>query len=220
MTGAQRGGAARAVLPRVAPRGAAPTRSPLLVRANQLTLVRVVLTAVCVGLVFVDDVVGRIAALGVFAAACATDGVDGVLARRRQEVTEFGILMDPLADKVLVLAILVALAVLGVVPRWMVVAIVLREVLLTGLRVGAAARQRVFGPSLLGKYKTCSQMVAILTILAGRVAEGLAPDATQRAAAWAGVTHAALWVAVGLTLGSGLQYLWRYRVLWADARRG
>ena len=125
----------------------------------------------------------------------ATDQVDGWLARRRNQTSAFGSLLDPIADKVLVLAALVMLVAEGVAPAWMVAAIVAREIAVSGLRLAAIERGVVMGARDLGKLKTWAQTVA--ATLAG----------LQAAGAWdADVAWWALLVATLLTWISGLDY--------------
>jgi CDP-diacylglycerol--glycerol-3-phosphate 3-phosphatidyltransferase len=134
-------------------------------------------------------------ATAVFCVAMTTDWLDGKLARRHGHASSVGSLLDPIADKVLVLAALVMLIAQGVVPAWMVAAIVVREVLITGLRQAAIERGVVLAARDLGKLKTWAQAVA--AAVAGFAAAG----------AW---THRVAWwtllVAVVLTWVSGLDY--------------
>jgi CDP-diacylglycerol--glycerol-3-phosphate 3-phosphatidyltransferase len=134
-------------------------------------------------------------ATAVFCIAMTTDWLDGRLARRQGRATSVGTLLDPIADKVLVLAVLVMLVEQGVAPGWMVAAIVVREVLVTGLRQAAIERGVVLAARDLGKLKTWAQAVA--AAVAGFAAAGAWTD---RAAWWA------LLVAVILTWLSGLDY--------------
>jgi CDP-diacylglycerol--glycerol-3-phosphate 3-phosphatidyltransferase len=134
-------------------------------------------------------------ATAVFCIAMTTDWLDGRLARRAGRATSVGSLLDPIADKVLVLAVLVMLIEQGVAPAWMVAAIVEREVLITGLRQAAIERGVVLAARDLGKLKTWAQAVA--AAVAGFAAAGAWTD---RAAWWA------LLVAVVLTWVSGLDY--------------
>lgn len=134
-------------------------------------------------------------ATAVFCVAMATDFFDGRLARRYGYTSSLGSLLDPIADKVLVLAALVMLIEQGVAPAWMVAAIVVREVLVTGLRQAAIERGVVLAARDLGKLKTWAQAVA--AAVGGFAAAGAWTD---RAAWWA------LLVAVVLTWLSGLDY--------------
>ena len=134
-------------------------------------------------------------ATAVFCVAMTTDWLDGRLARRSGRSSSVGSLLDPIADKVLVLAALVMLIEQGVIPAWMVAAIVVREVLITGLRQAAIERGVVLAARDLGKLKTWAQAVA--AAVAGFAAAGAWTD---RAAWWT------LLVAVVLTWVSGLDY--------------
>jgi CDP-diacylglycerol---glycerol-3-phosphate 3-phosphatidyltransferase len=131
----------------------------------------------------------------VFGVAMSTDWFDGRIARRTGRTTSFGSLLDPVADKVLVLGTLVVLIDQGVFPAWMVAAIVARELLISGLRLAALERGVVIAARDLGKLKTWSQAVAAG---AGGIAAG---------GAW---SHSVSWwlllIAVGLTWVSGLDY--------------
>jgi CDP-diacylglycerol---glycerol-3-phosphate 3-phosphatidyltransferase len=143
-------------------------------------------------------------ATGVFCVAMATDWFDGRIARSRGRTSALGSLLDPVADKVLVLAVLVMLVDQDVAPGWMVAAIVIRELLVSGLRLAAMERGVVLGARDLGKLKTWSQAVA-----AGIGGFAAAGAWSSRVAWWA------LLVAVVLTWVSGLDYarvaprLWR-----------
>ena len=134
-------------------------------------------------------------ATAVFAVAMATDQIDGWLARRRNQTSALGSLLDPIADKVLVMATLAMLVGAGVAPAWMVAAILAREFLVSGLRLAAIERGVVMGARDLGKLKTWAQTVA--AIVAGLAAGGAWSD---DAAWWA------MLVAVVLTWVSGLDY--------------
>jgi CDP-diacylglycerol---glycerol-3-phosphate 3-phosphatidyltransferase len=134
-------------------------------------------------------------ATAVFCVAMSTDFFDGRIARRHGRTSALGSLLDPVADKVLVLAVLIMLIGERVVPAWMVAAIVVRELLITGLRQAAIERGVVLGARDLGKLKTWAQ--AIAAALGGFAAAGAWSD---RVAWWA------LLVAVVLTWVSGLDY--------------
>ena len=163
--------------------------------ADQLTLARILAVPVVIVL-FVADFDGHYWwATGVFIAAMTTDWFDGRVARRYGYSSALGSLLDPVADKVLVLGTLVVLLDQRVFPAWMVAAIVGRELLITGLRVAALERGVVIAARDLGKLKTWSQAVA--AAVGGFAAAGLWSD---RAAWWA------LLVAVVLTWVSGLDY--------------
>ncbi|MDO4501885.1 MAG: CDP-diacylglycerol--glycerol-3-phosphate 3-phosphatidyltransferase [Coriobacteriia bacterium] len=112
-------------------------------------------------------------AAALFAVLAATDGVDGYLARSRNEVTDFGKFVDPLADKILVAAALLALTELQILPSWVALVILVREFIVSGLRMIAAAQGAVVAASWYGKAKTCFQIAAILMFI---LKDAIMPD--------------------------------------------
>ncbi len=132
---------------------------------NKLTLLRIILTVVFLFFLFAHGVACKIIALAVFIAAALTDYFDGYIAKKRGLVSDFGRFMDPIADKVLVLSAFLAFVEMGLIPAWMVMIIIFREFVITGIRLMALKKNRVIEASLGGKHKTVSQMVAIFTIL-------------------------------------------------------
>jgi CDP-diacylglycerol--glycerol-3-phosphate 3-phosphatidyltransferase len=162
---------------------------------DQLTVARALAVPIVVVLFTWDFEDHAYWATAVFVVAMATDQVDGWLARRRNQTSALGALLDPIADKVLVLAMLVMLVGEGVAPAWMVAAIVVREFLVSGLRLAAIQRHVVIAARDLGKVKTWAQAVA--AAIAGFAAAGAWSDTV---AWWA------LLLAVVLTWVSGLDY--------------
>ena len=133
---------------------------------NQLTVARLILTFVFVALLSLEDLSwSKTAALFVFAIAAITDFLDGYIARKHNLVTNFGKLMDPLADKVLMCAGFVLLTRLELIPAWIVVVILSREFMVTGLRLLASAEGVVLAAENLGKYKTIFQIVTVIYFL-------------------------------------------------------
>ncbi len=133
---------------------------------NTLTLLRILLVPVVVVALLDETPNGDAIAAGVFALAALTDGLDGWIARNRGEITTFGKLMDPLADKLLVTAALVSLVSLGRLEAWVAMVIIAREFAVTGLRAVAAERGVVIQASWLGKVKTILQIAAIIALIA------------------------------------------------------
>lgn len=187
---------------------------------NKLTVSRFVLTAFFLWAVFSRSAFNDTLALVLFCLASLTDLLDGIIARRRNLITNFGMLMDPLADKILTCSAFIALlersslspASPVPVAAWMVVIIVARELAITGLRLLAASKNLVLAAERLGKQKTVSQITAIIALLViDAYAEwwGWLQDFFRP---W-GPTFArlALWAAVILTAASGVYYLWRNR---------
>lgn len=183
---------------------------------NRLTLLRILLSFAMICFLLRPGFGAKLAAAVTFAMASFTDLWDGRLARRRGQVTDFGILMDPIADKILVLAAFVAFVQLRVVPAWMVVLIAAREFLVTGLRLFALGQGAVLPAEAAGKHKTVSQIAAIsVTLLVLLFEEAVKPwpDWT----AWMALARGVIWwlmlVTVALTLTSGVSFLWRHRKL-------
>ena len=163
--------------------------------ADQLTLARVAAVPFVVLLYAVDFHGHNYWATALFVLAMTTDWFDGRVARRNGRTSKLGSLLDPVADKILVISVLVVLIDQGVFPGWMVAAIVAREFLVSGLRLAALERGVVVHARDLGKLKTWSQ--ALAAAIGGFAAAGAWTD---RAAWWA------LLVAVVLTWVSGLDY--------------
>lgn len=154
-------------------RSGAAASSRLWTPANVVTLVRICLVPVFVvalispwpqwfGLPQVADDAKSLIAAGIFILISCTDWLDGYLARSRNEVTDFGKFMDPLADKILVCAALLALIELGSLPSWVVLVILAREFIVSGVRMVAASEGVVIAASWYGKFKTVFQMIAIV----------------------------------------------------------
>src|ERR1039458_4465444 len=134
---------------------------------NVLTVVRILLVPVPVVALLEKTGGGDLLAAVVFAVASLTDAVDGYLARSRNWVTTFGKLMDPIADKLLIIAALVALVSLGRLEAWVAMVIIAREFAVTVLRVAAGAQQGIVIPaSSFGKLKTATQVVMVMALIA------------------------------------------------------
>jgi CDP-diacylglycerol--glycerol-3-phosphate 3-phosphatidyltransferase len=138
----------------------------------------------------------------IFLTAAATDWLDGFLARRRNEVTTFGILLDPIADKLLTSSAFISLVELQLAPAWMVVVIVGREFAISGMRSVAATRGVVIPASMWGKFKTASQVVAITCMIL--------TNTLDRWGKYGFLGVGALWVAMFLALGSAIDYFVRF----------
>ncbi|MDR1533165.1 MAG: CDP-diacylglycerol--glycerol-3-phosphate 3-phosphatidyltransferase [Clostridiales bacterium] len=137
---------------------------------NKLTVLRILMIPAF--LVFllggcIGQPQSRYAALIIFAAAALTDALDGYIARSRNLVTDFGKFADPLADKLLVSAALIAMTELGWLPAWVVVVIISREFIITGLRSVAASKNIILAAGFWGKLKTVAQMIMIVYIILG-----------------------------------------------------
>jgi len=132
---------------------------------NKLTMARIILSPIFMVTFLINNLYTRYLALFIFAVAALTDMYDGHLARKTGVVTSFGKFMDPLADKLLTSTAFIAFVALGYVKSWIVLPIIIRELFITGLRAMAAYRGVVITSSVLAKWKTASQMIAIVIIL-------------------------------------------------------
>jgi CDP-diacylglycerol--glycerol-3-phosphate 3-phosphatidyltransferase len=133
---------------------------------NVLTVLRIMLVPVLVAALLGNTPAGDVLAAIVFALASLTDFVDGYLARARGSITTFGKLMDPLADKLLIVAALLSLVSLNRLAAWIAMVIITRELAVTVLRMGATQAGVVMAASMFGKVKTCMQIAAILAVIA------------------------------------------------------
>ncbi|HEY7151985.1 MAG TPA: CDP-diacylglycerol--glycerol-3-phosphate 3-phosphatidyltransferase [Solirubrobacterales bacterium] len=132
---------------------------------NVLTLLRILAVPVIVVALLGETPNGDALAACVFALAALTDGLDGYIARRRQDVTTFGKLVDPLADKLLIIAALVSLVSLGRLAAWVAMVIIARELAVTGLRAVAVEQGVVISASWLGKLKTMLQVASVFALI-------------------------------------------------------
>lgn len=130
--------------------------------ANRITILRILLIPVVVGFLLTSMRYGAWFAAAVFAVAALSDSVDGYVARSYKQVTVMGQFLDPLADKLLVSAALVALVDMGRLSAWIAILIISREFAVSGLRLVAMAEGRVIAASKLGKLKTISQVIAVI----------------------------------------------------------
>jgi CDP-diacylglycerol---glycerol-3-phosphate 3-phosphatidyltransferase len=173
---------------------------------NALTALRIFLVPLLVVVLLTRAEHHVFLGAGIFGLAALTDYLDGYFARRRNQITRVGILLDPLADKLLTAAAFLSLVELGSVPAWMVMIILGREFAVTGLRNVAAGRGLLLPASALGKGKMVAQVVCILLLLLGR-----------RYPLLQGAGLVALWVVVVLALVSGADY---FRLFWREVMRG
>lgn len=189
---------------------------------NQLTILRIILTFVFMFFIFSQGLTFKILALLVFTAAALTDLFDGRIAKARNLITDFGKIMDPIADKILVLAAFLSFIQLQLIPAWTVMVIILREVMITSLRIFALSKGKVIAASWSGKHKTVSQMTAIFIILISMLVKEVmlnrsawqpSFDKTTRIAA-----YIAMLVTAMLTLISGISYLWDNRRIFTGGK--
>jgi CDP-diacylglycerol--glycerol-3-phosphate 3-phosphatidyltransferase len=172
---------------------------------NGLTVLRIVAVPVLVVVLLGALPGGDAVAATVFALAAATDGLDGYIARSRGAVTTFGKLMDPLADKLLIVAALVSLVSLDRLAAWVAMVIISRELAITGLRTVAAERGIVIAASWLGKVKTALQIAAVFALIV-----------VNPAPVWVDVL---VYAAAAVTVISGVDYFFGLRGMIEEQRR-
>ena len=171
---------------------------------NKITLARIVLIIPFVILAIPGRPVTDILAAVVFLVASLTDFLDGHIARKRGQVTNFGKLMDPLVDKILVSAAMILLVSVGRLPAWVMIVILLREFTVDGLRALAAEKGQIIAASMWGKSKTVSQMTMAMLLLLKSCFTGDFYNV---------LCQVAIYAALALTLYSGYDYMrkgWKY----------
>ena len=164
---------------------------------NLLTVLRIMLVPVLVVALLGNTPAGDVLAATVFALASLTDFIDGWLARSRDSITTFGKLMDPLADKLLIVAALISLVSLHRLAAWVAMVIITRELAVTVLRLSATQAGVVMSASMFGKLKTCLQIAAVLAVIA-----------VHGHTAW---VSGLIYAAVAVTVLSGLDYFFGLR---------
>ena len=179
---------------------------------NKLTVIRVILIPFFMLFYMNFGIVGRYLALAVFLIAAITDHFDGKLARKHNQITTFGKLMDPMADKLLILSALICFVSQSVpfVTPWVVVIILARELIVTGIRMLALGENTVIAASMWGKMKSVSQIVLVI---AAMLREILVMHMAETAE-WTDWCLCVLVIAaVALTILSGWDYVWKNRHL-------
>jgi CDP-diacylglycerol--glycerol-3-phosphate 3-phosphatidyltransferase len=185
---------------------------------NQLTIARFFLTLGFVAALSMEWRFAYTAGLMLFVVASLTDYADGEIARRYNLITDFGKLMDPLVDKIMMAAAFICLVAAKALPAWAAIIIISREFLITGLRLLAASKGVVLPAERMGKHKTIWQIVTVIFFLLLLAADEFAPVRQGALSWWWELTWnwggwALIALALGLTLYSGLGYLWRNRAL-------
>lgn len=183
--------------------------------ANRLTMLRIALTFIFMFAFSWQGLWPKALALIIFSIAALSDLFDGMIAKKRNMITDFGRLMDPIADKILVLAAFAAFLEMQLIDAWMFVIIVSREILITSLRLFALNKGKVLSAVRSGKHKTASQMAVIFYILSFIVVK----EAIKNYSVWNPVweeffrksINILMLFTVGFTLYSGLSYLWENR---------
>lgn len=184
---------------------------PILNLPNILTMGRIAAIPLMAALLLTPSRESGFWAAAIFSVASVTDWLDGYLARRLGIVTDFGKFLDPIADKLIVMAALIMILPFGWVPAWMVLVILGREIIITGLRGIASTEGIVIAASDLGKFKTIFQIVAIIGLLLHYDYQwlfGIDHQLVRVNMYNAGMFF--LWIATLLTVWSGVDYLIRF----------
>lgn len=179
--------------------------------ANKLTLLRMALIPVFLGVLYAGVPWTRYIALAVFSIASLTDLADGYIARHYHQITDFGKFMDPLADKVLVMAAMCWFVECGRIPGWVLATVLLREFAVSGMRLVAAEQGRVIAAGWSGKVKTAATMICILLML-------LCPAPQPSDSAPDFIAYISSAVIVVTTLYSGVAYFIQNRDIFRHAK--
>ncbi len=188
---------------------------------NKITVGRIAATPVIAALIYQPGLYVRWATFLLFVAAAISDVIDGNLARDKDEITRFGQLLDPIADKLLVLVTFVPLYGIGLLPLWLVILVLGREIVITVFRRFALSRGQVIAASGWGKSKALVQNWFIGSVLVWRINLAYAERGASGAAweHWQGYTLAVIevgmWFVIVLTILSLIDYLVGYRHLWS-----
>lgn len=183
--------------------------------ANRLTLSRILFTFIFIVIFPLKGFLPKLFALAIFTFAALSDLLDGMIAKRRNLITDFGRLMDPIADKILVISAFTAFLQMQLIQAWMLVAIIAREILITSLRLFALNKGKVLSSVRSGKHKTFSQMAVIFYILVFIVLREAAKLYWSWNPKWEKFflqsINLFVLISVILTLYSGISYLWENR---------
>lgn len=173
--------------------------------ANKLTLLRMISVPFFMAFLMMDGAVWKTVALVIFILASITDAVDGYIARNYNQISTFGKFMDPIADKMLTTAAFVVLLSLGRMDPWALMLILVREFLVSGIRLLAVAKGTVIAASMSGKIKTVSQMVAIIAAIIL-----LNPFFGEQSKI---ISDVLIWISTVATVVSGIEYVWANKEL-------
>jgi CDP-diacylglycerol---glycerol-3-phosphate 3-phosphatidyltransferase len=178
--------------------------------ANKLTISRIVLAGFFILFLFIRGPGAKFMAMAIFLAACVTDYYDGYFARKTGDITSFGKLMDPIADKILILGAFLAFVEMEIIPAWIVMVIIARELVITGIRILALSQKKVLSAEVGGKHKTVSQMVAVVAVLIFLIIRDLGFGIRHKEYFEIGL-HVLMIIVVAMTLASGISYMIKNR---------
>jgi CDP-diacylglycerol--glycerol-3-phosphate 3-phosphatidyltransferase len=177
--------------------------------ANYLTFLRIILAFICIGFILGNTFSSILFAFLIFIFASITDLLDGIFARKKNLVTDLGKILDPIADKILIIGVFLAFLQLEVVVNaWMVSVIMLREFIVTGMRLYSLNRGEVLEAKKWGKHKTVSQVSSICIIFIAFLLFKKFPNNAFVCFLYNKFTHMVMWYVVAVTLFSGISYFW------------
>ena len=176
--------------------------------ANYLTLSRIVIAFLCIGCILINTLASLATAFILFLLASFTDFLDGFIARKQKKISDLGKLLDPIADKILIIGIFLGFLEIKVVSIWMVVVIIAREFIITGVRLFALRSGHVLDAKRWGKHKTFSQMLGINVIFVILMLDKVFPESIAIDVLRNQVIFVLLCYIVIITAFSGLHYLW------------
>jgi len=175
---------------------------------NYLTLSRIVIAFLCMAFMLWNNLFSLVTAFLLFILASFTDFLDGFIARRYNKVSDLGKLFDPIADKILILGVFLAFLALGIINIWMVIIIMTREFIITGVRLFAINKGYILGARRFGKHKTASQMIGVIYIFAVLILRKMLPESTIILFLYDKGVPLLMWYIVIVTAFSGIHYLW------------
>ncbi|MFH1519885.1 MAG: CDP-diacylglycerol--glycerol-3-phosphate 3-phosphatidyltransferase [Candidatus Omnitrophota bacterium] len=175
---------------------------------NKLTILRIVLSFVCIGFILKNSLFSLIVAFIVFCLASITDFLDGYLARRKNLISDLGKILDPIADKILIIGVFCAFLELGIINTWMVSLIMFREFIITGLRLYGLNKGVTLEARRLGKHKTLSQVLGIFIVLFTLIFRMIFPASPVATFFYEKLIPILMWYIVVITLFSGAYYFW------------
>ena len=178
---------------------------------NQLTILRIILALVCIYLIWINTLNTIIAALIVFLVATLTDYLDGHIARRKNLITNLGKLLDPIADKILIIGVFLAFLELGIISLWVAIVIISREFIITSLRLIALKQNKILAAEFHGKHKMISQVAAIIIILVIIILFKIYSHQLVVNWLYYDMINLLMWYVLLITIFSGGYYLWKNR---------
>jgi len=175
---------------------------------NILTIIRIILTFIFIGIATKSGVGYKISSFVIFIIASLTDYFDGYLARKYHLITNFGKIMDPIADKFLTLSAFFIFAQMQLIAVWMYALIAFREISITVWRLLVIKQGKVLAAESMGKYKTVTQIVAICLIFLFIIVREYGVGQTAFMHVWAQAIYVVMLLTVGITVVSGISFLW------------